>query len=80
MLDGLIRLEVHPELSTGSVQVSQGLSLPQKAVTQVTTQVICPDGCTIVRLTDTAFAVDGMPQRPARGKVRSAPARSAGPP
>lgn len=46
--DGLIRLEVHPELSTGTVQVQQGLSLPQKAVTQVTTNVLCPDGCTIV--------------------------------
>lgn len=46
--DGLIRLEVHPELSTGSVTVQQGLSLPQKAVTQVTTNVLCPDGCTVV--------------------------------
>jgi len=46
--DGLIRLEVHPELSTGSVAVQQGLSLPQKAVTQVTTNVLCPDGCTVV--------------------------------
>jgi type IV pilus assembly protein PilQ len=46
--DGLIRLEVHPELSTGSVEVEQGLSLPQKAVTQVTTNVLCPDGCTVV--------------------------------
>jgi len=46
--DGLIRLEVHPELSTGTVTVQQGLSLPQKAVTQVTTQVLCPDGCTVI--------------------------------
>jgi len=46
--DGLIRLEVHPELSTGSVEVQQGLSLPQKSVTQVTTNVLCPDGCTAV--------------------------------
>lgn len=46
--DGLIRLEVHPELSTGSVQIQQGLSLPQKSVTQVTTNVLCPDGCTVV--------------------------------
>jgi type IV pilus assembly protein PilQ len=46
--DGLIRLEVHPELSTGFVDVRQGLSLPQKAVTQVTTNVLCPDGCTVV--------------------------------
>jgi hypothetical protein len=46
--DGLIRLEVHPELSTGVVDVQQGLSLPSKSVTQVTTNVLCPDGCTIV--------------------------------
>jgi Flp pilus assembly secretin CpaC len=46
--DGLIRLEVHPELSTGNVVVEQGLSLPNKAVTQVTTNVMCPDGCTVV--------------------------------
>jgi type IV pilus assembly protein PilQ len=46
--DGLIRLEVHPELSTGVVDVKQGLSLPQKSVTQVTTNVLCPDGCTVV--------------------------------
>jgi type IV pilus assembly protein PilQ len=46
--DGLIRLEVHPELSTGTVDVQQGLSLPQKSVTQVTTNVLCPDGCTVV--------------------------------
>jgi type IV pilus assembly protein PilQ len=46
--DGMIRLEVHPELSTGSVTVDQGMSLPKKAVTQVTTNVMCPDGCTVV--------------------------------
>jgi type IV pilus assembly protein PilQ len=46
--DGLIRLEVHPELSTGFVEVRQGLSLPEKTVTQVTTNVLCPDGCTVV--------------------------------
>jgi type IV pilus assembly protein PilQ len=46
--NGLIRLEVHPELSTGTVEVQQGMSLPQKSVTQVTTNVLCPDGCTVV--------------------------------
>jgi type IV pilus assembly protein PilQ len=46
--DGLIRLEIHPELSTGSVAIEQGLTLPKKAVTQVTTNVMCSDGCTIV--------------------------------
>ena len=46
--DGMIRLEVHPELSTGNVRVEQGMSLPNKSVTQVTTNVMCPDGCTVV--------------------------------
>jgi hypothetical protein len=44
----MIRLEVHPELSTGNVVIEQGMSLPNKAVTQVTTNVMCPDGCTVV--------------------------------
>jgi len=46
--DGLIRLEVHPELSTGDVIIEQNMSLPQKSVTQVTTNVLCPDACTAV--------------------------------
>jgi type II secretory pathway component GspD/PulD (secretin) len=46
--DGLIRLEVHPELSTGTVTVEQGMTLPNKAVTQVTTNILCPDGCTVL--------------------------------
>jgi type IV pilus assembly protein PilQ len=46
--DGMIRLEVHPELSTGTVNVEQNMSLPNKTVTQVTTNVMCPDGCTVV--------------------------------
>jgi type IV pilus assembly protein PilQ len=46
--DGLIRLEVHPELSTGNVVLDQGLTIPNKAVTQVTTNVLCPDGCTVL--------------------------------
>lgn len=46
--DGMIRLEVHPELSTGSVAVEQGLTLPNKSVTQVTTNVMCADGCTVI--------------------------------
>ena len=44
----MIRLEVHPELSTGSVRVEQGMTLPDKEVTQVTTNVLCPDGKTLV--------------------------------
>src|SRR5262249_18307149 len=46
--DGLIRLEVHPELSTGTVTVQGNFSLPNKTVTQVTTNVLCPDACTVV--------------------------------
>jgi type IV pilus assembly protein PilQ len=46
--DGLIRMEVHPELSTGAVTIEQGLTLPNKSLTQVTTNVMCSDGCTVV--------------------------------
>lgn len=46
--DGLIRLEVHPELSTGNVVVQSGLTLPNKSITQVTTNIMCRDGCTVV--------------------------------
>lgn len=46
--EGLIRMEVHPELSTGSVQVKEGFTLPNKETTQVTTNIIVPDGSTMV--------------------------------
>ncbi len=46
--DGLIRMEVHPELSDGSVDTSSGFTLPNKEVTQVTTNVMVRDGCTVV--------------------------------
>ena len=46
--DGFIRMEVHPELSTGSVTLSGGLTIPNKSVTQVTGNVGCYDGSTIV--------------------------------
>jgi len=46
--DGLIRLEVHPELSTGTVEVSDNFTLPNKTVTQVTTNVMVRDGATLV--------------------------------
>ena len=46
--DGLIRMEVHPELSTGTVRVEQGLTLPDKEVTQVTTNIMVRDGCTVI--------------------------------
>ncbi len=46
--DGTIRLEVHPELSTGNVRIEQGFTLPDKEVTQVTTNIMCHDGLTII--------------------------------
>ena len=46
--DGMIRLEIHPELSTGSVTVSGSSSIPSKSVTQVTNQFLCQDGATVV--------------------------------
>ena len=46
--DGLIRMEVHPELSTGEVLVEGGFTLPNKTLTEVTTNVMCPDGCTVI--------------------------------
>jgi type IV pilus assembly protein PilQ len=46
--DGLIRLEIHPELSTGTVEVSENFTLPRKNVTQVTTNVMIRDGATLV--------------------------------
>lgn len=46
--DGLIRMEVHPELSTGQVKVQGAFTLPEKELTQVTTNIMCPDGCTVV--------------------------------
>ncbi len=46
--DGLVRMEVHPELSDGSVEVREGLTLPQKETTQVTTNIVVPDGCTVI--------------------------------
>lgn len=46
--DGTIRMEVHPELSTGTVEVQQGLTLPNKEVTQVTTNVMCQNGSTVI--------------------------------
>ena len=46
--DGLIRMEIHPELSDGSVEVKDGLTIPHKEVTQVTTNIMVRDGCTVV--------------------------------
>ena len=46
--DGLIRMEVHPEISDGTVEVKEGFTLPNKQTTQVTTNVMVRDGCTVV--------------------------------
>jgi type IV pilus assembly protein PilQ len=46
--DGMIRMEVHPELSTGEVQLVGTFALPNKTVTQVTTNIMCYDGCTVI--------------------------------
>ncbi|MGQ9505172.1 MAG: type II secretion system protein GspD [Thermogutta sp.] len=46
--DGLIRMEVHPELSTGSVQITNNFTVPNKETTQVTTNIMVPDGMTVV--------------------------------
>jgi type IV pilus assembly protein PilQ len=46
--DGLIRMEAHPELSTGSVEEKGEFTLPNKETTQVTTNIMVRDGCTVV--------------------------------
>ena len=46
--DGLIRMEVHPELSTGTVDTESGFTLPNKETTQVTTNIMVRDGCTVI--------------------------------
>ncbi|MCX7426321.1 MAG: hypothetical protein NTW96_11955, partial [Planctomycetia bacterium] len=46
--DGLIRMEIHPEISDGNVKVDQGFTLPEKETTQVTTNIMVRDGCTVV--------------------------------
>jgi type IV pilus assembly protein PilQ len=44
----MVRLEVHPELSTGNVRVEQTFTLPDKEVTQVTSNVMVRDGSTVI--------------------------------
>jgi type IV pilus assembly protein PilQ len=46
--DGMVRMEIHPELSTGNVRVEGGFTLPDKDVTQVTTNILVRDGYTVV--------------------------------
>jgi type II secretory pathway component GspD/PulD (secretin) len=42
--DGMVRMEVHPERSTGSIVNS----IPQASTSEVTTNVMVPDGATLV--------------------------------
>ncbi len=46
--DGNVRLEIHPELSDGNVDTSSGYTLPNKTITQVTTNIMVRDGCTLI--------------------------------
>ncbi len=46
--DGLIRMEIHPELSTGHVEISEKFTIPKKEVTQVTTNIMARDGSTVL--------------------------------
>ncbi len=46
--DKMIRLEVHPELSDGEVRELAGFTVPQKDITQVTTNILVPHGATVV--------------------------------
>jgi type IV pilus assembly protein PilQ len=46
--DGLIRMEIHPELSDGDVTTKNGVTLPNKTITQVTSNVMVRDGCTVI--------------------------------
>ena len=46
--DGMIRMEIHPEQSTGTVETEDGVTLPNKSTTEVITNVMVKDGQTIV--------------------------------
>ena len=46
--DGMVRMEIHPELSTGKVTVESGFTLPDKEVTEVTTNIMARDGSTVI--------------------------------
>jgi type IV pilus assembly protein PilQ len=46
--DGIIRMEIHPELSSGDVTLKGNFTVPEKTVTQVTSNVMVRDGCTVV--------------------------------
>ncbi len=46
--DGYIRMDIHPEDSSGSVVQFSGAALPQKQTTEVTSSIMVRDGHTIV--------------------------------
>ncbi|MDZ7619909.1 MAG: hypothetical protein U1E05_23155, partial [Patescibacteria group bacterium] len=46
--DGMIRMEIHPELSKGEVVEKGNFTLPEKQVTEVTTNVMVSDGSTVL--------------------------------
>jgi type IV pilus assembly protein PilQ len=46
--DGMVRMEVHPELSSGDVILKGQTLVPDKDITQVTTNVMVRDGCTVI--------------------------------
>ncbi|MCJ7778401.1 MAG: hypothetical protein MUP16_08825, partial [Sedimentisphaerales bacterium] len=46
--DGYIRMEINPELSTGTVQSDVNSTLPLKTITQVKTNIMVKDGKTII--------------------------------
>lgn len=46
--DGLIRMDVHPELSSGEVIEKADTLVPDKEITQVTTNIMVRDGCTVI--------------------------------
>ncbi len=46
--DGMVRMEVHPELSSGTVVLKGTTLVPDKDITQVTTNVMVRDGCTVI--------------------------------
>lgn len=46
--DGMIRMEVHPELSRGNVELEGNFTIPNKVVTEVTTNIMVADGRTVI--------------------------------
>lgn len=46
--DGMVRMEIHPELSKGEVREKGRFTLPEKQVTEVTSNVMVRDGSTVI--------------------------------